>query len=293
MEGYSSQDIKQFLSQLSPDKKTLYGKGQSLPLVSIITPSLNQGQFLERTILSIKNQDYPLIEHVVVDGGSSDNTLNVLRKYHRDLKWISEPDNGQSDAINKGLRMSRGDILAYLNSDDIYLSGAIRRVVDFFSTSSQTDMVYGNYFIIDQHENVVRKCRLFDISFANLLKRNIIGQPAVFFRRRILEKVGALDVSLRYSMDFDLWLRIASQGTIKHMDDYVSCFRIHPKSKRIKERFKFAKEDYFAVRAKYVSDKRSLCFPYFLASTRVIFRNLLSFFLGDVRLERLLGILKS
>jgi glycosyltransferase involved in cell wall biosynthesis len=293
MEGYLSQDIKQFLSQLSPDKKPLYSKGQSSPLVSIITPSFNQGQFLERTILSVKNQDYPLIEHIVVDGGSSDNTLDVLRKYHRDLTWVSEPDNGQSDAINKGFGMSKGDILAYLNADDIYLSGAIRSVVDFFSTSIQTDMIYGNYLMIDQHENVLRKCRLFDICFADLLKRNIIGQPAVFFRRRILEKVGPLDVSLRYSMDFDLWLRIASLGTIRHMNQYLSCFRIHPKSKSAKDRVKFSKEAYFKIRTKYVSNKWSLYLPYSITAARFSMKSLLSFLIGDARLERFLGILEQ
>lgn len=293
MEGYSSQDIKQFLSQLSTDKKALYSKGQSSPLVSIITPSLNQGQFLERTILSVKNQDYPLIEHIVVDGGSSDNTLDVLRKYRGDLAWLSEPDNGQSDAINKGLGMAKGDILAYLNSDDIYLSGAIRRVVEFFKQSSKTDMVYGNYLMIDQDENVLRKCRLFEICFADLLKRNIIGQPAVFFRRRILEEVGPLDVSLRYSMDFDLWLRIASVGTIRHMNQYLSCFRIHPKSKSVKDRVRFSKEAYFKVRTKYVSDKWSLYLPYTITVARFSMKSLLSFLAGDARLERFLGILKQ
>jgi len=293
MEGHSSQDIKQFLSQSSPDKKALYSKGHPLPLVSIITPSLNQGQFLERTILSVRNQDYPLIEHIVVDGGSSDNTLDILRKYHGDLTWVSEPDSGQSDAINKGLGMAKGDILAYLNSDDIYLRGAIRRVVEFFGESSKTDMIYGNYLMIDQDENVLRKCRLFEICFADLLKRNIIGQPAVFFRRRILEEVGPLDVSLRYSMDFDLWLRIASAGTIRHMNQFLSCFRIHPKSKSVRNRVRFSKEAYFKVRTKYVSDKWSLYLPYSITVARFSMKSLFSFLAGDARLERLLGILKQ
>lgn len=293
MEDYTSKEIKEFLLKRSSLKKAPYSKGRSSPLVSIITPSFNQGHFLERTILSIKNQDYPLIEHIVVDGRSSDNTMDVLRKYHRDLIWVSEPDNGQSDAINKGFGMSQGDILAYLNADDIYVSGAIRRVVDFFSTSSQADMIYGNYLIIDQDENVLRKCRLFDICFADLLKRNIIGQPAVFFRRRILEKVGPLDVSLRYSMDFDLWLRIASVGTLRHMNQYLSCFRIHSKSKSAKDRLKFSREAYFKVRTKYVSDKWSLYLPYSITVARFSMKSLLSSLVGDARLERFLGILKE
>ncbi len=274
-------------------RKTPSRKGQSWPLVSIVTPSFNQGKFLEKTILSVRNQDYPFIEHIIVDGGSSDETLNILRKYQRDVKWVSEPDEGQSDAINKGFRMSRGDILAYLNSDDIYLTGAIRCVVDVFRETRATDMIYGDYLIIDEDEKVLRKCRLFDISFADLLKRNVIGQPAVFFRRRILEKVGPLDVKLRYAMDFDLWLRIASMGTIKHMSDYLSCFRIHPGSKTVKERLKFSKEAYFQVITKHVSDKKSLYFPYVVSVIRLVFRNLLSLVVGDARLERFLGVLRS
>ena len=129
------------------------------PKVSIITPSYNQGQFIEETILSAKNQDYPNIEHIVIDGNSTDSTLDILHKYDNDIIWISEPDRGQSDALNKGFRIATGEIIGWLNSDDIYLPGAVKKAVDALMNNPKFDIVYGDYLIIDENSKVLLKKR--------------------------------------------------------------------------------------------------------------------------------------
>ena len=132
---------------------------QELHLVSIVTPSLNQGRFIEETILSIKNQSYPNIEHIIVDGGSTDNTLDIIKKYDGtyNMRWLSEPDEGQSDAINKGWKMSKGEIIAYLNSDDTYMPRAVETAVKFLTEHPDISMVYGGFNYIDEHGEVIRQ----------------------------------------------------------------------------------------------------------------------------------------
>ena len=184
---------------------------EKLPKISIVTPSLNQGQFIERTILSVFNQDYPNIEYIVMDGGSTDNTLEILKKYENRLVWKSEPDNGQSDAINKGFRMVTGEIIGWLNSDDTYEPGAFKTVVHFFTDHPDVDLLYGDCNIIDRHDKIIGIFEGGEFAYKkNLLNLNCtIPQPATFFRRNIFNDVGYLDTSFHFSMDFEYWLRIA------------------------------------------------------------------------------------
>src|SRR4030042_2589290 len=128
-----------------------------LPLVSIVTPSYNKARFIEETILSVKNQTYPRIEHIIIDGGSTDGTLDIIRKYSDSLTWISEPDKGQSDAINKGWKMSKGEILAYLNADDTYMPRAVETAVKFLADNMDVGLVYGECNIINEHGKVIGK----------------------------------------------------------------------------------------------------------------------------------------
>lgn len=207
---------------------------EKLPKVSVITPSLNQGEFIEGTILSVLNQDYPNIEYIVMDGGSTDNTLDVLKKYEGKLTWNSRPDNGQSHAINKGFRMARGEILAWLNSDDIYNAGAIKTAVEYLVEHPQVDMAYGNGDLIDEEDRVIGKFKSTSIDLRAALYHGRINvfQPSVFFRKPVFEKIGPLDEKLQYTMDIDYWMRMAQQGlSMRYIDRSLAKLRWHPMTK--------------------------------------------------------------
>jgi glycosyltransferase involved in cell wall biosynthesis len=163
---------------------------EKLPLVSIVTPSYNKGTFIERTVLSVKNQTYPRVEHIVIDGGSTDGTLDILRKYSDSCLCISEPDKGQSDAINKGWRMARGDILGWLNADDTYMPWAVETAVKLLSENPDVAMVYGRCNIIDEHDKVTGEHFATEFDLADMLCYRVgVPQQAAFFRKRVLDEV--------------------------------------------------------------------------------------------------------
>jgi len=210
------------------------------PLVSIITPSYNQGRFIEETIQSVLTQDYPYIEYIVVDGGSTDNTLEVLKKYGDRLKWISEPDKGQSDAINKGFAMAKGEILAWLNSDDIYLPEAVSRAVDFFCSFPNTGVVYGKAYYTDISGKVIGNYPTGPFDHKRLAVTNFICQPATFFRKQALGRVGGMDVNLHYSMDYDLWIRLSKEYAFGYVEEFLAAYRLHEDSKTVSPVHSFA-----------------------------------------------------
>jgi glycosyltransferase involved in cell wall biosynthesis len=223
------------------------------PLVSIVTPSFNQGRFIEDTILSVKNQDYPNIEHIIVDGGSTDNTLEILRKYENkyNLRWISELDEGQSDAVNKGFEMAKGDIIGWLNSDDTYLSiYTISYVVKYFKKHNEAKIIYGDMISID-HENTIMLIHpaLPIFHYSILKKRDFIFQPSTFFKRDIIDNYH-LDNHLQYVMDYDFWLKIGKDTKFYHIPKILSCFRRHASSKTVSQSLKMKKE-WIEVRQKY------------------------------------------
>ena len=203
------------------------------PLVSIITPSFNQGRFVRETIASVLWQDYPDLEYLVVDGGSTDGTLNALRNLGDRVRWISEPDRGQADAINKGWRMARGEILAWLNADDIYRRGAIARAVAFFEEHPEVDLVYGDCDYIDEEGKTIGKHRARAASSADILCSpvSIIAQPATFIRRRVLQTVGYLDESLHCLLDTEYWMRVAAAHRLGYVPTCLAAFRVHGGSK--------------------------------------------------------------
>lgn len=211
---------------------------KTCPKISIITPSLNQGEFIEKTILSILSQNYPNLEYLVMDGGSSDNTLKILEKYIERIKWVSEPDKGQTHAINKGLRMTSGSIVGYLNADDLLMPGALWKVAETFTADPNVMWITGKCRIVNEENNEIRKSitkykniLLHLRSFPLLLMTNYISQPATFWRREALNEVGPLDENLHYVMDYEYWLRLYSKYPPAFIPDYLASFKIHQKSK--------------------------------------------------------------
>ncbi len=199
------------------------------PRITIVTPSFNQGRFLARTIESVIAQEYDNLEYIIVDGGSTDESPEILRRYANKLThWISEPDHGQADAIMKGFRMSTGDIMAWLNSDDLLLPHSLATVATYFTQSNDTQMIYGDIVVINERDQFLEIVKQIPVRFETLLYGGyIINQEAVFWRRALYEKVGGLNTSLRYALDYDLWVRMAKHTKPHHVPTILSAFRRH------------------------------------------------------------------
>jgi glycosyltransferase involved in cell wall biosynthesis len=230
-----------------------------LPRLTVITPSLNQCEYIEQTIESVVNQGYPDLEYLVVDGGSSDGTLDVLRKYEHALSWISEPDRGQSHAINKGLRRTTGEVVAYLNSDDLYEPGALLKVGQFFAQHPQAAWLTGKCRIIDRQGREVRKAMTLNKnlwlrlrSYTVLQVLNYVSQAATFWRREVVDEVGLFDEALRYAMDYDFFLRVGQRYRLWVLHDYLASFRVHEESKGVTSASAQFEEDLASAR-RYVS----------------------------------------
>ena len=214
-----------------------------MTLVSIITPSYNQASYLEETILSVLNQDYPRIEYVVVDGASTDGSVEIIKKYEsRFAWWVSEKDCGQADAINKGIARATGDIVAWLNSDDYYLQGAVSAAVKVFEEHPDVVLVYGNMLAVDEDGRTFNTLNYKQLTIEDLLCFQIIGQPAVFMRRFALQKTNGLDSTFHFLLDHLLWIQIAQQGKILHADQTWSAARYHAEAKNRAKAAEFGRE---------------------------------------------------
>ena len=203
-------------------------------LVSVITPSFNQAGFIRETIDSVLSQDYRNIEYIVVDGGSTDGTVDILRSYaERDprFRFVSEPDQGQSDAINKGLRMANGTIIGWLNSDDTYLPGAIRKAVQAFQVRPDWAVVYGRAVFTDETSRHLHEYPVEPFSPEALFRFCIVCQPAAFIRRDVFLEVGGVDAGLKFCMDYDLWIRIAKRFPLGYIPEFLATTRYHAASK--------------------------------------------------------------
>jgi glycosyltransferase involved in cell wall biosynthesis len=207
-----------------------------LPTISLVTPSLNQGKFLRTTIESVLSQQYPGLEYFVQDGGSADESLAILREYEGRVSFVSEKDTGQAEAINRGLSRATGEILGYLNSDDLLLPGALRAVGETFASDPNLVMVYGQARFIDADGRPLGRCltqkweprRLGDFCF--------VTQPAAFWRRRVGSEIGEFDESLRHTMDYDYWLRIADRypaSAIRYLERDLAAARWHHDAKTV------------------------------------------------------------
>jgi len=207
------------------------------PRISIVTPSFNQGKFIRQTIDSVLEQDYPNLEYMIIDGGSTDNTIEILQSYGNRINWVSEKDQSQADAINKGLSMTSGEILAYINSDDCFLPDVFDLVAQEFS---QTGCLWlsGDYRIVDQDS---REIQGFIVGYKRFWRKfsskrvlsllNYIVQPSTFWHRDIWNLIGPFDINLRYVMDYDFWMRAIRIEPPLILDQTLSRFRIHKSSK--------------------------------------------------------------
>jgi len=204
---------------------------------SIVTPSLNQGEYIERTIRSVLDQDYAAIEYVVCDGGSTDQTARVLSQFAARLRLIAGPDSGQANAVNKGIHATTGEVIGWLNSDDVYRPGAIARAAAFLTEHPDVDLVYGDADLVDAHDNPLGRYGTEPWRPERLPVRPILCQPAVFFRRRLVQRFGPLDDTLRYCMDYEYWLRLAAGGArFAYLPEVLTASRIHPDTKTQRDR---------------------------------------------------------
>ncbi len=234
----TSDQIRGFVSKPCYDEQTLLKKDGSWPKISIVTPSYNQGRFLERTILSVLNQNYPNIEYIIMDGGSTDGSTEIIKRYEPYLtSWVSEKDGGQSDAIYRGFRQCTGQILAYLNSDDVYLPGTLQHVGRVFRDNPHIDVVYGNAYLTNGEDRIIAERRFTPyiphISRIGFLYGGFgIYQPAAFWTRNLYDQVGEIDPAFVHCMDNDLFARLAlANARFRFVREYFAGVRIHQSSK--------------------------------------------------------------
>jgi glycosyltransferase involved in cell wall biosynthesis len=204
-------------------------------LISIVTPSYNQAHYIEETIRSVLSQDYPNIEYQIVDGGSTDGTIHIIKKYEDKLTWwISEKDKGQTDAINKGFARAKGDILAWINSDDTYEPGAVSAAVRYLEEHPKVGMVYGDCNFINKSGEVIGMFNAAQTDYRLIRQGYVhIPQQAMFFRADLWKQVGPLDPSFYFAMDYDLWTRISARSEIKYVPQTWANFRLHTSGKTI------------------------------------------------------------
>lgn len=210
------------------------------PLISIITPSFNSGDFLEEAIRSVIAQDYAPLEHIIIDGRSTDETLEILQRYSQPVAWISEPDKGQADAINKGFRRAQGEIIGWLNADDTYQPGAIRSAVAYLQAHPEVDLVYGNFNFINARSEPTHTQITPEFSLERLLYGDaIIPQAGMFLRRRIIEESGGVNPNLHYTMDWEFTFRIARSHNVQRINEIWGNFRIVEGTKSVQQTERF------------------------------------------------------
>lgn len=225
------------------------------PQFSVITPSFEQGKFIERTILSVLAQENVSFDYVICDGGSRDETLTILQRYgekHGErLHWLSEADGGQAEAVNKGIAMTQGDVIAWINADDLYYPGAFARVQALFEAHPEVDVIYGDAQWVDEQDCIIEAFPTEPWSYARLQETCYLCQPAVFFRRRLIDQFGCLDASLHYCLDYELWLRYGQTARFLHLPSILAASRLHKHNKTLGQAVAMHQEVLEMLQAKF------------------------------------------
>lgn len=245
------------------------------PLVSIVTPSFNQARFLEKTMRSVLEQDYPHLEYLVADGGSTDGSVEIIQRYAKRLTWwVSEKDGGQADGINKGFSRATGKYIAWINSDDFYQPGAIRAAVEELEANPDVGMVFGDVQVVDESGKVLNHLHYGNWGLKELMSFHIIGQPAVFMRRSVLEQAGYLDTRFNFMLDHHLWLRVARLAGVRYVPQLWAGAHYHEDCKNLAQAAEFGKDAYQIVAWLKTDpdykDAMSMLAPYVLAGAERI-----------------------
>lgn len=210
--------------------------------ISVVTPSYNQGQYIQRTIDSVLNQSYPDIEYIIMDGGSTDETVDIIKSYGDKIIWKSEKDKGQTDAVNKGIKQSTGEIIGWLNSDDIYYPDAIAKVMKVFEEHPEVNVVYGNANHIREDDSFIEEYYTEDFDYERLKDICFICQPSLFFRKEVVDLYGYLNVDLQYTMDYEYWLRLGKKEKFYRLNELIAGSRLYDDNKTLGARRKVHEE---------------------------------------------------
>lgn len=223
-------------------------KRKTKPLVSIITPAYNRADLIGQTIKSVLNQNYSNIEYLVLDDGSTDDTLKIIKKYRRKLVWESHPNVGETRTVNMGFKMAKGDIIGVVNSDDPLLPGLIKEVVRVMTENPKLLVVYPDWKMIDQNDKVTGEIRVPDYNYLNMLRWHYcMPGPGAFFRKSLVKKIGGRDPQFRYVGDFDFWLRAGLEGQFARIPKFLATFRMHPGSASVGEKGELMAEENIRV----------------------------------------------
>jgi glycosyltransferase involved in cell wall biosynthesis len=270
LKKFTSKEIKEFVSKPLFDEKIILKKDPNYPKISIVTPSYNQAEFLERTILSVLNQNYPNLEYIIIDGGSTDGSAEIIKKYEKYLiYWVSEKDKGQSDAINKGFEKSTGQFLAWLNSDDLYLPGSLFKIKNVFTKYEEITFLYGHSLLIDNKDNIIRCLYTVPQTYRSYIyDGGNIFQGTVFWRRNIFYKYGMLDVKLNFAMEYKLFDNFFKNEKGYFLNDILAAYRLHEKAKSYTASHKIRLDELNSIRE---MKKINILLKYFYKCRRVFY----------------------
>ncbi len=233
MRIYSSSEIQEFVSKKLFDEKVILSFDNSWPKISIVTPSYNQADFLERTILSVLNQNYPNLEYIIIDGGSEDGSVDIIKKYEKYISfWVSEPDNGQANALNKGFSIATGELVGWQNSDDIFLPYSFINVANAYKQNKRFDLFFGNILFLNEKDEIINDLRFVPFNYHSLLyEGTVLSNQAAFWKRELFEKYGFFNEKYQFCMDYEFWTRIGIDCKFYFIREYLGGFRLHRTSK--------------------------------------------------------------